>query len=162
VLERVRRDYVDRVDDQELIEAAIRGMVADLDPIRPFSARRNSRTSASAPAASTPASASRSAPRTAGSLSSHPSTTARRARAGIVAGDVIASVDGIEVDAGQLEDTVGRMRGPAGTKVVLGILREGAEAPLEFELWARPGRGAQRARGAPRAGLRLPANHPFQ
>jgi carboxyl-terminal processing protease len=32
VLERVKRDYVDNVDDERLIEAAIRGMVADLDP----------------------------------------------------------------------------------------------------------------------------------
>src|SRR5262249_50696264 len=32
VLEHVRREYVERISDQELIEAAIRGMVADLDP----------------------------------------------------------------------------------------------------------------------------------
>ena len=32
VLERVKRDYVDGTDDQRLIEAAIRGMVSDLDP----------------------------------------------------------------------------------------------------------------------------------
>ena len=32
VLEKVKRDYVDGIDDQRLIEAAIRGMVSDLDP----------------------------------------------------------------------------------------------------------------------------------
>ena len=31
VLERVRKEYVDDVTDQELIEAAIRGMISDLD-----------------------------------------------------------------------------------------------------------------------------------
>jgi carboxyl-terminal processing protease len=32
VFERVRADYVEEVSDQELIESAIRGMLADLDP----------------------------------------------------------------------------------------------------------------------------------
>src|SRR4029079_11163794 len=32
VLEHVRREYVDRISDQELMEAAIRGLIADLDP----------------------------------------------------------------------------------------------------------------------------------
>ncbi|HRP34445.1 MAG TPA: peptidase S41, partial [Gammaproteobacteria bacterium] len=36
VIERVKRDYVDRVDDHDLIEAAIRGMIADLDPHSAF------------------------------------------------------------------------------------------------------------------------------
>ncbi|NIP88868.1 MAG: peptidase S41, partial [Gammaproteobacteria bacterium] len=32
VLERVKRDYVEPIDDAELMESAIRGMVSDLDP----------------------------------------------------------------------------------------------------------------------------------
>ena len=36
VLERVRRDYVEVVDDRQLIESAIRGMIADLDPHSQF------------------------------------------------------------------------------------------------------------------------------
>ena len=31
VLERVRREYVDPIDDERLMEAAVRGMVSDLD-----------------------------------------------------------------------------------------------------------------------------------
>src|SRR5918995_6288821 len=31
VIDRVRREYVDTVDDQRIVEAAIRGIVADLD-----------------------------------------------------------------------------------------------------------------------------------
>jgi carboxyl-terminal processing protease len=31
VIDRVRREYVDRVDDKRIVEAAIRGIVADLD-----------------------------------------------------------------------------------------------------------------------------------
>ena len=36
VLEHVRQEYVDKVSDQELIEAAIRGMMSDLDPHSAF------------------------------------------------------------------------------------------------------------------------------
>src|SRR5689334_1816455 len=36
VLEHVRREYVEKISDQELIEAAIRGMIADLDPHSAF------------------------------------------------------------------------------------------------------------------------------
>src|SRR5690606_34406539 len=32
VLEHIREEYVDELSDKELIEAAIRGMMADLDP----------------------------------------------------------------------------------------------------------------------------------
>ena len=31
VIDRVRREYVDRIDDERIVEAAIRGIVADLD-----------------------------------------------------------------------------------------------------------------------------------
>ena len=36
VLEHVRREYVENISDQELIEAAIRGLIADLDPHSAF------------------------------------------------------------------------------------------------------------------------------
>ena len=52
VLERVKRDYVEPLDDAELLESAIRGMVSDLDG--------STGTSASARPGATPASASRS------------------------------------------------------------------------------------------------------
>ena len=56
VLERVKRDYVDNVDDAELIEAAIRGMSPISIPIPPTSTPRNTRRSGSARPATTPAS----------------------------------------------------------------------------------------------------------
>src|SRR5690606_34584374 len=36
VYERIKREYVDEVDDQELMEKAVRGMVAALDPHSAF------------------------------------------------------------------------------------------------------------------------------
>jgi carboxyl-terminal processing protease len=39
VLERVKRDYVEPIDDAELLESAIRGMVSDLDAHPPAATR---------------------------------------------------------------------------------------------------------------------------
>ena len=60
VYERIKRDYVDDVDDHALMEKAVRGMVAALDPHSAFLTARSSTTSASPPWAPTPVLASRS------------------------------------------------------------------------------------------------------
>ena len=133
-IERVKRDYVDDVDDDRLVEAAIRGMLADLDPhsaflgpaefddIRVSTSGRYSgigvdlgvedgRVVVVAPVDGSPAS-----------------------RAGILAGDVILSVDGMPLDVADLDDAAHLMRGPPGTRVVLAIRREGVDELLEIAL----------------------------
>lgn len=55
-------------------------------------------------------------------------------RAGILAGDVIAEVDGEATDKLSMIKLISLIRGPVGTKVTLKILREGADEPLEFAL----------------------------
>lgn len=125
VLERVRVDYVDDVDEHRLIEDAIRGMVSSLDPHSAFldpEEYREVRIS------------------TAGSYSGvgielvledgqvvivSPIEDSPAYRAGIVSGDVILSVDGAPVDPDSLDDTISRMRGEDGTSVVLGVHRPG-------------------------------------
>lgn len=134
VIERIKRDYVDRLDDAALMDAAIRGIVADLDPhsalLDPVEYREvqastsgrytgigvelgvdGDRIVVVAPILGSPAE-----------------------RAGLQAGDVIYSIDGLGVSAADLADTVNRMRGNAGTAVSLGIHRDGAVEPLSVEL----------------------------
>jgi len=133
-MERVRHDYVDDVDDDQLVAAAIRGMLAELDSHSAFlgpeefddiristSGRysgigvdlgvQDGRVVVVAPVDGSPAS-----------------------RAGILAGDVILSVDGMPLDVADLDDAVHLMRGPLGTRVVLMIRREGGDEPLEIAL----------------------------
>ena len=133
-MERVKHDYVDDVDHDRLVESAIRGMLADLDShsaflgpeefddIRVSTSGRYSgigvdlgvedgRVVVLAPVDGSPAS-----------------------RAGILAGDVILSVDGMPLDVADLDDAVHLMRGPLGTRVVLIIRREGVTEPLEIAL----------------------------
>jgi carboxyl-terminal processing protease len=55
-------------------------------------------------------------------------------RAGIMAGDVIVSIDGSSTRDMALWESVKKMRGPRGDEVVLTVVREGASEPLEYTL----------------------------
>jgi carboxyl-terminal processing protease len=134
VLEHVRREYVENISDQELIEAAIRGLVADLDPHSAFLdaeqfdeiristtgeysgvgievALENGVVKVITPIEDTPA-----------------------FRAGVLAGDRILAVDGVPVSSENLNDTIDRMRGRVGTPVKITIARSPDPQPLEFTL----------------------------
>lgn len=127
VFERVREDYVEEVTDQQLIEAAIQGMLSSLDPHSTYmnaKAYNDMRTGVRgefgglgievtmeggyvkvvSPIDGTPA-----------------------FRAGIQAGDLISHLDGEQVLGLTLNDAVERMRGAVGTTIVLTIMREGVE-----------------------------------
>jgi carboxyl-terminal processing protease len=134
VLERVKHDYVNPVDDHQLLQAAIRGMVASLDPYSAYldgdeydevkissSGRyfgigidlsiEDEQVVVIAPFDGSPA-----------------------ALAGIHSGDVIVTIDGVPVNSNTLADTIGRMRGEEGTTVKIGIMREGSSEPILFTL----------------------------
>ena len=125
VLERVKRDYVEPLDDAELLESAIRGMVSDLDAHSQYldaSEYRDIRISTTgsytgigikideidgnvvviAPIAGSPA-----------------------ARSGIRSGDQIVAVNGEPLDGDNLKATIGQLRGHAGSNVTVSVLRDG-------------------------------------
>jgi carboxyl-terminal processing protease len=134
IIERVKRDYVDRVDDHELIESAIRGMIADLDPHSSFldpEEFRNIRISTSGKYSGVGIEIGVSDGRI---VVVAPIDGSPADRAGILAGDIILAIDGMPVTASDLEDSVSRMRGPVGTEVVLTLQREGSEEALKIEL----------------------------
>lgn len=134
VLERVKQEYVEPVEDRALIESAVRGMVTNLDPHSQFldsdeyeeiriSTTGNysgvglevnmesGKVTVVSPIEGTPA-----------------------ARAGLVSGDVIVSIDDIVVDENNVSDTVGRMRGKPGTSVKITVARAGEPEPIDFSL----------------------------
>jgi carboxyl-terminal processing protease len=135
VLERVKRDYVDRVDDHELINAAIRGMIADLDPHSAFLGPdefQDIRISTSGKYSGVGLEVGVEEGQI---VVVAPIDDSPAARAGILSGDVIFSIDGISVSPDALEEAVARLRGPTGSMVVLGIHRADEEVPLLLELW---------------------------
>jgi len=134
VLERVRRDYVDVVDDRELIENAIRGMVADLDPHSQFlspSEYEEIRISTTGNYSGVGLDVSLEGG-VVTVISPIDDTPAQRA--GILPGDQVISIDDMPVDDGNLNDTIARMRGEPGTEVGLDVIREDEADPLHFDL----------------------------
>ncbi len=55
-------------------------------------------------------------------------------RAGILAGDRIAKIDGISTEGMKVEEAVNKIRGPKGTSVTLLITRESAKEPQDYKL----------------------------
>jgi carboxyl-terminal processing protease len=134
VLERVRAEYVEDVSDEQLIEAAIRGMIADLDPHSAFLDRKQFNevrisTSGAYSGVGIEATLDDGIVRVVTPIENTPA-----ARAGVLAGDRILAVDDVTVDSEHINDTIDRMRGAAGTTVKITIERSEAAEPLEFML----------------------------
>ncbi len=121
--ERVRANYVRPVEDSELVNNAIGGMVSSLDP---HSSYMDAKTFADMQI------------QTKGEFGGlgievtmedgivkvvSPIDDTPAARAGIKPGDLIVAIDNIPVQGMALSDAIDKMRGPKGSNVVLTILR---------------------------------------
>jgi carboxyl-terminal processing protease len=134
VFNQIRLSYVEEVDDKTLLENAVRGMLEGLDPHSAYLdaesfddlqvntsgefgglglevGMENGFIKVIAPIDGTPAQ-----------------------RAGIEPGDLIVKLDGKPVKGMSLTDAVEAMRGPAGSKVELTVLREGSPQPIDLAL----------------------------
>jgi carboxyl-terminal processing protease len=134
VMERVKRDYVNPVDDHQLLEAAVRGMVSSLDPYSAFldgEEYDEIKISSSGQYSGVGIEVSMEDDQV---VVIAPFEDSPAARAGIRSGDIIVTIDGIAVNSTTLDDTIGRMRGAEGTQVKIGILRQGNLEPLIFTL----------------------------
>ncbi len=134
VLERVKHDYVNPVDDHQLLQAAIRGMVSSLDPYSAYldgDEYDEVKISSSGQYSGVGIEVSMEDDEV---VVVSPFEGSPAAAAGIRSGDIIATIDGIPVNTATLADTIGRMRGKEGTTVKIGILRAGSAEPLLFTL----------------------------
>jgi len=134
VFERVRAEYVDPVEDKDLIENSINGMLTGLDPHSSYMnakafrdmqvqtkgefgglgievTQENGFIKVISPIDDTPAS-----------------------RAGVKAGDLITALDGKTVQGLSLQDAVDKMRGSPNSKITLTIKREGVDKPVELSM----------------------------
>jgi carboxyl-terminal processing protease len=134
VFERVRADYVEKPDDGKLIESAINGMLAGLDPHSSYMDSKSFRDmqvqtrgefgglgievtmedgliKVVAPIDETPA-----------------------AKAGIMANDIITHLDDEPVQGLTLNQAVEKMRGPVNTKIKLKVMRKGQDKPVEVAI----------------------------
>jgi carboxyl-terminal processing protease len=132
VMERVKRDYVEPVDDSVLLESAIRGMVSDLDAHSQYLDEREYHdirisTTGHYSGVGIEVSALNGEIRVVAPIDDTPAH-----RAGIQSGDTIVSIDGTEVNPDRLQETIERMRGRPGTRVTLVVDRETEAEPRVF------------------------------
>jgi carboxyl-terminal processing protease len=125
VMQRVKREYVEPLDDSELLDAAIRGMVADLDAHSEFldaSEYRDIRISTTGSYTGIGVEVSEQE----GVITViSPMAGSPAARSGIRSGDKIVAVDGHGIDVANVNETMSRMRGRAGSKVTVTVDRDG-------------------------------------
>ena len=134
VLERVKHDYVNPVDDHQLLQAAIRGMVSSLDPYSAYldgEEYDDIKISASGEYSGVGIEISIEDEQV---VVIAPFDGSPAAKAGIHSGDIIVTIDGVPVNTSTLNDTIGRMRGAEGSSVKIGIMRDGNPEPMLFTL----------------------------
>ncbi|MEM6638463.1 MAG: S41 family peptidase [Pseudomonadota bacterium] len=134
VLERVKRDYVEPVDDRVLIEAAVEGILKSLDPHSAFLDDRKFREMRISTEGNYAGIGVEISLRDQSVTIVAPIDDTPAARAGIAPGDTIQSVDDVPVDPEDLDASVERMRGEIGTPVRLSVSREGVDGLLHFNL----------------------------
>ncbi|WP_184196519.1 S41 family peptidase [Polymorphobacter multimanifer] len=134
VFEQVRVTYVDKVDDKTLIDGAINGMLASLDPHsnyldqRDFASMRQT-TDGEYGGLGLSVSIEDGAVKVIAPMDDTPG-----ARAGIKPGDYITHIEGELIYGQPLNEAVDRMRGLAGSKIAITIARQGEAKPLQFSL----------------------------
>jgi carboxyl-terminal processing protease len=134
VFERIRAQYVEDVDSQKLIEAAVNGMLTSLDP---HSSYMNAKDYAAMQV------------ETKGEFGGlgievtqqdgyikvvSPIDGTPADKAGIKTGDLIIKVDGKSVNGLTMDQGVDLMRGPIGSEVIITVVREGIKEPFDVSI----------------------------
>jgi len=133
VFERVRADYVDQVTDEELIESAIRGMLAELDPHSSYMDQdqfkdMQEQTRGEFGGLGIQVTMEEGFVKVVSPIDDTPA-----ARAGIQTGDFITHIDGESVLGLTLDQAVELLRGPVKSEVTITVVR-GQEEPFDVTL----------------------------
>ncbi|MCQ0987790.1 S41 family peptidase [Jiella marina] len=134
VFERVRAQYVEEPDDQQLVETAINGMLTSLDPHSSYmnakeAADMRTETRGQFGGLGIEVTMEDELVKVVSPFEGTPAD-----KAGVLAGDLIAEIDGEQVRGLTLGEAVERMKGDIGTDVELTIIREGAKKPIRLTL----------------------------
>lgn len=131
---RIKQDYVEPVSDKKLLEDAIRGMLSGLDPHSAYLASEEYKelqegTTGQFGGLGIEVGMENGFVKVISPIDDTPAQ-----KAGIKTGDLIVRLDDKPVKGMTLAEAVKIMRGEPGTRIVLTVIREGAEAPLKFEI----------------------------
>ena len=134
VLERIRIDYVEEVDNKEVIESAINGMLSALDPHSSYMNADNYRNMQVQTRGQYGGLGMEVTQENGLVLVIAPIDDTPAQRAGIQSGDLITHLDGESVRGLTLTEALDKMRGKPGTDIELLVSRQGADEPLEILL----------------------------
>jgi carboxyl-terminal processing protease len=131
---RIKQDYVEPVSDKKLLEDAIRGMLSGLDPHSAYLINEEYKelqegTTGQFGGLGIEVGMENGFVKVVSPIDDTPAQ-----KAGIKSGDLIVRLDDKPVKGMTLAEAVKLMRGEPGSQIVLTVVREGAEAPLKFEL----------------------------
>jgi carboxyl-terminal processing protease len=134
VFARIKQDYVVEVDDKELLENAIRGMLTGLDPHSAYLDEEEFRelqigTTGEFGGLGIEVGMEDGFVRVISPIDDTPAQ-----RAGVKSGDLIVRLNDKSVKGMSLNDAVDLMRGKKGTKITLTIVREGVDQPLTIPI----------------------------
>lgn len=134
VFGRVKSDYVETVEDKDLLEHAIKGMLSGLDPHSSYLNREEFKemrigTDGKFGGLGIEVSMENGFVKVISPIDDTPAQ-----RAGIKAGDVIVRLDDTPVKGMTLNEAVKIMRGEPGTDILLTVVREGEQGPLKITI----------------------------
>jgi carboxyl-terminal processing protease len=134
VFERVRAEYVDKVDDKKLVEGAINGMLAALDPHSSYLDARDfenmrTQTEGEYGGLGIEVTMQDGVVRVVSPIDDTPA-----ARAGIKGGDYITQINKEPVFGLTLSEAIDKMKGPPKTPITVTVVREGVDQPFDVTL----------------------------
>ncbi|MDA7948495.1 MAG: S41 family peptidase [Hyphomicrobiaceae bacterium] len=134
VLERVRTDYVEKPEDAKLIESAINGMLAALDPHSAYLNPKHFRdmqvqTRGEFGGLGIEVTLENDVVKVVAPIDDTPAD-----KAGLLSGDYITHLDGEQIRGLTLQQAVEKMRGPVNTAIKLTVVRKGEDEPLEIKV----------------------------
>ena len=134
IFERIRAQYVEEVDTNELIEAAINGMLTSLDPHSSYMSPEDAadmrvQTRGEFGGLGIEVTQEEGFVKVVSPIDGTPADAA-----GVEAGDFITHVDGQSLMGLTLDQAVDMMRGPVGSEIVITMLREGTTEPFDISI----------------------------
>tara|TARA_B100001996_G_scaffold124946_1_gene94660 strand:- start:659 stop:1795 length:1137 start_codon:yes stop_codon:yes gene_type:complete len=134
VLEKIKKDYVDEVNEPEMMDSAINGVLQSLDPYSAYMSpelfkEMQTDTKGEFGGLGIEIGMEAGVVKVISPIDDTPA-----ARAGIKAGDYIVKINNDQVQGKSLMESVKLMRGPVGTSIKLSIRRKNVKKTLEFKI----------------------------
>ena len=134
IYKRIKEQYVDNVDDEQLFKSAIKGMVSDLDPHSSYLSKDDFNelkigTTGKFGGLGIEITTEDSFVKVISPIDDTPAQ-----KVGIKSGDLIIKVDDTSLENMSINEAVKLMRGEPGTKVQITVIRKKAKKPIVFDI----------------------------